>query len=164
MPSVPKFLASFALVFWLAPVLAFVAQDASPAGDAAESEAPLERAAADRLDGRVLDGDGSPVAGATVRVIRDGLSMWGSGKSADDWVDPVLTTTDDDGAFSVTGLEPVQYRVRCEAPGLAPHNDTYDPGGDPIEARLELGDGLDGVVLDAASGKPLPGARQIYLS
>jgi iron complex outermembrane receptor protein/vitamin B12 transporter len=82
------------------------------------------------LSGTVVDSLGARLAGATVRLLRDG-------QPARD------AKSGDDGTFSFTGLAPDRYQVQAEAPGFEPK--TSDPvfigqgARVSIEVPLEIG-------------------------
>ncbi|HEY5908830.1 MAG TPA: carboxypeptidase-like regulatory domain-containing protein, partial [Vicinamibacteria bacterium] len=67
------------------------------------------------LAGRVADGRGQPVAGATISV-EPGRALF----AGDDWVpEPLIARAGADGAFLVPGVAESQNRLRVEAPGFA---------------------------------------------
>ena len=72
--------------------------------------APLG-AQASGVVGRVTDGDGRPVPGATVRVL------------APDGAGPAATRTENTGGFQLASLAPGSYRLRVERVGYAPHEE-----------------------------------------
>jgi len=99
-----------------------------------------------RLEGRVLDGDGEPLAGAM-------LSLAGRHRSV---------PADKDGSFSLQDLEPGPYRLVAAAPGFRPAR--RDIGLAAGERRklstieLQPGREIRGYVRDARSKEGLAGA------
>jgi hypothetical protein len=98
------------------------------------------------LEGRLLDGDEKPIAGATLRLERSQRS----------------TASDRVGAFSFDGLVPGRYRLTAAAPGYrAVARDLDLLAGERRSlgvVRLSPAERLFGEVVDAASGEPVAGA------
>ena len=99
------------------------------------------------LAGRVVDGVGFPVRGASVRIDSD-----------DRGADGRLATTDEHGRFSITGLAPGDF-------SLAVSHDKFPPAtgkgktGEPVAVTLPFGGGIAGEVRDSHTGGPVTGAR-----
>jgi RNA polymerase sigma factor (sigma-70 family) len=88
------------------------------------------------LQGLVVDGDGRPIAGASVEaVLADdhrlrtpgytlaSAEIWNLDSFARATANPQthrLTVTDSNGGYRLRGLQPLRYLVRVRAPGLAP--------------------------------------------
>ncbi|MGH7151416.1 MAG: carboxypeptidase regulatory-like domain-containing protein, partial [Planctomycetota bacterium] len=66
---------------------------------------------------------------------------------------------DPEGRFSVGGLEGKRFRLFVDAEGYAIAHREVEVGTGPVEVALVRGATVRGVVLDDASGAPLPGAR-----
>jgi iron complex outermembrane receptor protein/vitamin B12 transporter len=96
----------------------------------AAAQVPLSAQGQATLSGTVVDSLGARLAGATVRLLREG-------QPAQD------AKSGSDGTFSFTGLAPDRYQVRAEAPGFAAK--TSDPvfvgqgATVSIEVPLEIG-------------------------
>ncbi|MFW6198186.1 MAG: tetratricopeptide repeat protein [Acidobacteriota bacterium] len=87
-------------------------------------------AQAGRLAGQVVDQDGDPVAGVTVRLQNEDRAI------------DVEVVTDDDGRFSRTGLEPgLSYRLTIDAEGYLPVRQEIrlDEGGSEVQIELQGG-------------------------
>jgi len=113
------------------------------------------------LIGLVTDSEGNAVPGATVRVLADGLSMWHRERHVTDWVDPSIVAADDQGRFEVTGITAELLTIRAEAPGRGPRSLIELSPNDAALLQLERERRVEGTVLEARSGDPLPGARVI---
>ncbi|AKJ07253.1 Hypothetical protein AA314_08879 [Archangium gephyra] len=113
--------------------------EATPPGDAS-------------LAGRVVDGSGRAVAGALVSVT-SAASAWprlyGDALGYEQ-------VTDEEGRFTVEGLEPGSYDVTARLMGLSP-GELRDvaPGRKDLVLTLGQGARLVGTVRDAATGKPM---------
>ena len=107
------------------------------------------------LEGRLLDGDERPIAGATLTLERSQRLQpsQGSERSA---------ASDRAGAFSFDGLVPRRYRLTAAAPGyraVARDLDLLAGERRSLGAlRLSPAERLFGKVVDAASGEPVAGA------
>lgn len=98
-----------------------------------------------RLDGTVIDGDGKPVANATVSARDFGR----------------LRTTGADGKFSIPEIEPAHYDLVIAAPGFRVERQAVDiaPGeAKSLRIELEPGQAVRGLVRDARSQEPVAGA------
>ncbi|MEM9554221.1 MAG: carboxypeptidase-like regulatory domain-containing protein [Acidobacteriota bacterium] len=111
-----------------------------------------------RIDGRVVDDEGEPVAGASVLALRLGES---SRRES-------MVETDDDGLFSLAGLEPGAVEIQAsegERTSAWQTVDVVEGTGDalavdaPIELALRDTERLTGTVV--ARGGPVPGAQLI---
>ena len=116
--------------------------------------APASRA----IRGRVVDTDGRPLSGATVRVLQQGLSMDRRDRQPASWIDPTVVQTEDDGSFVAKGLLNSEYVVRAVAPGYAPNTVAPVLAGTSLTVPLQTGHAVRGTVLDAETERPLPGA------
>lgn len=102
------------------------------------------------LTGRVRDGTGDAIEGATVRV-RSSIPSTGAALQAQ-------ARTGDDGLFRLPGVAPSGLRVEVRAPGFRGHELLADQQT-PIDVLLRRADGfVRGVVLDEA-GAAVAGAR-----
>ncbi|MBK7875302.1 MAG: sigma-70 family RNA polymerase sigma factor [Planctomycetes bacterium] len=119
------------------------------------------------LSGRVLDADGSPLAGARIRASRaqPPRVVWRADGFAERDAPPVETTSSADGAYALVGLAqgPVELEVRLD--GFAPWSTTLGaaPVGRAVErrdVRLERGALVSGR-LTLASGGPAVGAEVV---
>ncbi len=104
--------------------------------------------------GRVLDSEARPIAGMPVTLK---LNHPIAGTT---WSPPVRTG--DDGGFRFDGLsrELDGYEAFVDARvGYQPAEAPLHPGGTPTEIRLERGHVIEGRVLDARTGWPIPGVE-----
>ena len=121
------------------------AQQVPPAGGAVAAVA--EAGAGGALRGRVLDGEGRPVAHAQVAVYGPGAATG----------TPRGVAVDADGRFAVAGLPAGRYRVRVTAVGYAPAERAWDaPGG-----GAAAGDGRPLAVTLERRGAELAGVRVV---
>ncbi len=136
-----------ALALLLLPVFAWIAIPSRSAPIAANASAPVGSAglldeegdpvdARRKISGHVVADDGSPVAGATVTLTRDKLSVGNK-------------TTDRNGAFSFTSADG-QLEVRATRAGFAPSTTSVPAGGDiaDLEVTLSKVAGVSGTVID----------------
>jgi hypothetical protein len=115
------------------------------AGAGAESPVTLVLDAGQVLAGRVVDGDGAPVAGATVTAQR-----FGGGANVSE-----RRTTLEDGTFRVGGIEGKGFMLRAEKAGFVPTSlNGQEAGRDPVTVVLQKGGAVFGVVTDA-EGAPV---------
>jgi beta-lactamase regulating signal transducer with metallopeptidase domain len=121
-------------------------------GRAGTVKVDLRFAATAEASGRVAAPDGRPLAGIDVHLELEN-------PSAINFMD-TPTTTDRDGRFRFSGLNSGvgPYYVRA-APrrDYQPAQATVVPGGAPAEIKLERGRIIEGRVLDAVTGWPIPG-------
>jgi protocatechuate 3,4-dioxygenase beta subunit len=129
-----------------------------PAGGSTESSAAEESTDAMRIRGQVIDEAGVPLAGATVRVLRQGLSHDRRDAQPETWTEPVIVVTGDDGIFSTDDLTGTAYMVRVEVPERAPTTVENIPAGAWLSLHVRPGHGLRGKVIDADSGRPVVAA------
>jgi tetratricopeptide (TPR) repeat protein len=83
-----------------------------------------------RMEGKVTDEKGGPVAGATVKLERDGYG------------DGTTLKTDKKGRWAIAGIGAARWNVDIEAPGYAPKKVSIDLPSEsarlaPIEIKLE---------------------------
>jgi hypothetical protein len=112
--------------------------------------------ASEGIGGRVLDGRGSPVAGATVKLIphpAEDLWRWG----APDRPAVATTTSGKDGTFLVGPAPEGRLKVRAEAEGYAPTSQQVARRGTRVDLILDVGGTLALKVRDMAN-KPVAGA------
>lgn len=91
---------------------------------ASAGDASLRQDSRTLRKGRVVDGDGRPVAGALVAVV------WGTAPTRD-----IGRRTNDEGAFQV-GLEPGHYRIQATAKGAV--GEVEVEGGDGGEILIQI--------------------------
>ena len=104
------------------------------------------------ISGKVVNESGQPLPNVTVYVRTTGST-----------VNPFVASTDREGAFQVTGLDPAAYYVSASAPAYTqPFRDassgpipTYRPG-DSVTLTLIKGGAVTGTVINAA-GDPVVG-------
>jgi 5-hydroxyisourate hydrolase-like protein (transthyretin family) len=111
------------------------------------------------LSGQITGPDGKPFADAVVNLtasvhFADGPS-WGTGAGK--------MTTGADGRFGFEHVNPKlagHYELRVEAgPGYQRTQIEIKPSTRPIDIKLQQGYSLTGVLLDDATGWPIPGAQ-----
>jgi protocatechuate 3,4-dioxygenase beta subunit len=125
------------------------------AGGSTESSAVEEPADVGRIRGQVTDDAGEPIAGATVRVLRQGLSHARRDTRPEAWTDPVVVETGEDGVFAAGGLTGTAFTVRAEAQDRAPTTVENIPAGAWLSLHVRQGHDLHGKVIDSASGRPV---------
>jgi 5-hydroxyisourate hydrolase-like protein (transthyretin family) len=111
------------------------------------------------VSGRVTAPDGKPFADAAVTLtasVRFGEGpSWGTGAGR--------VTTGPDGRFAfehVNAKLPGRYELRVEAgPGYQRVQMEITPSSRPVNIELEQGHGLSGILLDDATGWPIPDAQ-----
>jgi hypothetical protein len=117
------------------------------------SEGTGDTPSSESLAGRVVDGSGTGVSGALISV-DSAASAWPKTYGDAHGYEQV---TDDEGHFTVEGLEPGSYDVTAKLMGLSP-GELRDVAAGRKDLVLTLGQGarLVGTVRDAATGKPMP--------
>jgi hypothetical protein len=122
----------------------------------AQQPAPTPKRAAEPvtgvIEGKVVNENGQPLAGATVFVRP--INSPGTGRT---------TTSDVDGSFRVTGLEPALYVVSGNAPAYTtapsdPFAPTYYRIGDTVRVEMIRGGAITGTVTNAL-GEPVVAVR-----
>ncbi|WP_406700749.1 M56 family metallopeptidase [Singulisphaera sp. Ch08] len=106
--------------------------------------------------GRVIGPDGRPIRGLPVTLKLD------HSQARTTWDPPTLT--DREGRFQFDNLssEFGPYRAALDLrKEYQPAEETLNPGGPPVEIRLAFGQVVEGRILDAATGWPIPGV-EIY--
>ncbi|HEV8376306.1 MAG TPA: carboxypeptidase regulatory-like domain-containing protein, partial [Candidatus Polarisedimenticolia bacterium] len=111
------------------------------------------------LSGQVLD-DSTGLPATIFNVALTPESSWGF---VPWWSSQQARTFEDaEGRFRIEGLRPQTYRLNVKARGYKPtvlEGVRVDPGeSSPVEVRLETGAALRGVVRDAETRNPVPGA------
>jgi hypothetical protein len=110
---------------------------------AAEQREDLVLVVADAmLAGTLDDTSGAPVAAATIEIV---------GGSADGRRAVVGV----DGTFSIDQLPAGPVQLRISHPDYPPHQLTAIAGAERVRLRLPVGGGIDGAVIEAASGSPI---------
>jgi hypothetical protein len=132
----------------------FASMSAHPVLAQQLSEGRTEEARSDAISGRVVNESGQPIANATVLV--RAFNSQGQGN---------VTTTDNDGNFRVSSLEPMAYLVSASMPAYTatprvPTNNqpTYYRVGDSVKLELIKGGVVTGTVTTSA-GEPVVGVR-----
>lgn len=103
-----------------------------------------------RVDGRVTDSDGTPLS-------RVGITVW---KPGEEWTYSRSATTDEQGRFTVSGMEAGSYRVEASlleegVERMASQAvQLRDNGRAEVSLRFETGWNLSGLVVDEA-GQPV---------
>ncbi len=117
------------------------------------------------IRGRIVDGQGRPVAGAKVSAqLRLTLLIFASpgGYQLFHERGHFDAAAENDGRFAITGLTKGMYGLKVVAPGLAWRARDVPIGPDlqPAEAEITLdqGDAITGVVRDS-EGRPIAGAK-----
>ena len=115
----------------------------------------------DAVEGRVVDDQGRPIAGASVHWVAAGWSG-----NVEQLPETSRTSTDADGRFrfahvnpGFVAMIPGHVVLIAKAPGHEPGvaNVLLRPGSPPVEFRLGPGKTLAGRVVDA-EGRPIDGA------
>ncbi len=122
-----------------------------------EVEIRLPRTAAS--SGRVLSPDGLPLRDAPVSLALDNPIVGTS------WGPPVLT--DHDGRFQFDDLAADRdgYAVKLDfRKDFQPVKAPLRPGGAPVEIQVERGGRLEGRVVEASSGRPIPGVAMYAMT
>ncbi len=122
-----------------------------------QNDLTIELRPATAVAGRVFDGEGTPIAGATVRAVS--LFAFGSGAG-----DLGQATTDATGGFEIDALPAGRIQIRAEAEGFPSRSSgrsivlVEGETVDDVEIILERGAAIVGVV-KSPSGTPVVGAR-----
>src|SRR5689334_22303636 len=98
------------------------------------------------ISGRVVNDSGQPLAGASLFV-----------RPVNPLATPRNTTTDADGTFRLSGLEPALYTIIATAPAYATdatNSPTYYRLGDSVNLELVRGGVITGTVTNSA-GDPV---------
>lgn len=126
-----------------------LARNREPQNESARPRAPRN---SQSLEGKVVSEEGQPIKSATVTV-----RSKEKGPLSD-----VQTTTDEEGAFSISELEPGLYEVGVAALGFVRHLDPgeqrYFAPGDPVTITMRTGGVITGRVTDTA-GQPVTGVK-----
>ncbi|MEO1697065.1 MAG: carboxypeptidase regulatory-like domain-containing protein [Planctomycetota bacterium] len=106
------------------------------------------------LEGRVVDGTGAPVAGASV------VASWAGGATT--FAQSARGECDEEGRFVLLGVRAGAWRVRGSADGFAPSapvDATVEgaSGAEPVRLTLRRGASVELVVTDSSSGAPRVG-------
>ena len=116
---------------------------------AAAPKIPARDSAPPVFEGTVTGPDGKPVSNAAVVI----------SSPADMFEPPIVVRSDAEGRFRVTARRRGSHTVRVEAAGFAARTIEKSRPGAPLRVALAKGGTIEGVVKDAASGEPVPGAR-----
>lgn len=123
-------------------------------GSKATEQVELRLAKPEAAGGQVVGPDGKPVAGVEVTLTFDAKYAGTS------WSPP--TPTDRDGRFSFDDLNPTlgRYDVKIDSRrDYQPAEAALTPGGPPVEIRLVRGRVVSGRVVEAKTGRPIPGVE-----
>jgi RNA polymerase sigma-70 factor (ECF subfamily) len=131
------------------------------AGTTVRCKLVLERAGGE-VAGRVLDGNGRPIAGARLRLGEFHREAYRQTEDGTDVSETyfVMTRTDASGAFSFTGFRPGTTELVARARGFAPWRGTVTVSLD-VTARVDVPLGMAAIVRGTVSdseGKPVDGA------
>ena len=104
------------------------------------------------IDGKVVNESGQPMAGASVFI--RAVNSFGGGRT---------TSSDVDGNFRVSGLEPALYVITSNAPAYTtalgdPFTPTYYRIGDTVRVEMIRGGAITGTVTNAL-GEPIVAMR-----
>jgi uncharacterized GH25 family protein len=109
-----------------------------------------------KIAGKVLNPEGAPVAGASIKLKEVGggrQQYWGGPDN-----DPVAATTDAAGAFSIRGLGKGPFTVTARASSFSDGVENNVEGGrEDLVINLKAGLAIEGIVVDEVTGAPIPG-------
>ncbi len=120
----------------------------------------LVLAPAERIEGRVLDPEGRPVAGAEIASVSAFGVRGGETPLPEVWtIGPpeARARSAADGSFLLEELAPFDYYWTLDHPGFQPWNEYHSPADGFLEIRLDRGLELVGRIL-GANGSPIAGA------
>ncbi|MGH9867133.1 MAG: carboxypeptidase regulatory-like domain-containing protein [Candidatus Polarisedimenticolia bacterium] len=131
------------------------------AGEPPKDLGRAELAGGRRLQGRVVDPGGKPIAGVRVtgsarQTVRMGPFAMRT-RASQETAPPPAATTGKDGSFVLEGLPERPVVLRAYAAGFAPHTLPEPRAGGPLTLHLTQGLPLTGRVVTPA-GEPAPGA------
>jgi beta-lactamase regulating signal transducer with metallopeptidase domain len=109
--------------------------------------------------GRVLDPDGRPLRDAPVSLVLEDPLVGTS------WNPPILTDKDGRFRFDDLAADRDGYVVRLKfRKDYQPVRATLQSGGAPIEIQVERGRRLEGQVVEASTGRPIPGVEMFAMT
>lgn len=113
------------------------------------------------ISGVVRSSDGLPIEGAKVIGFPENAGFLTIGNAISDVLtERLVAATDSSGAFRLRGVPKGQYRLSARARGFAAGTlAAVSTGGEPVTFLLEPGVRISGLVVDAATGEPVPDAR-----
>ena len=138
--------------------LASAAEPAKPV-----KPAPKPQPTTATVGGRVAGPDTKPIAGAIVRVLPKSDDAAPRFRRSRELPAPTVAKTKEDGTFSIAGLSGSKFRVRVEAPALAPFQADDVPAGASLRVNLKPGVARSGRVLDMATREPVAGATVVAI-
>lgn len=110
-----------------------------PDSGAQELVLTMPRSGVAAVAGRVVDGNGRPIARAFVHLQQGGTMQIGAGARYLMPPPPAITNTDADGRFAVATLRPGKRRLYVYAEGLAPHFSAFElAAGERREVDVRL--------------------------
>ncbi|MHC4469779.1 MAG: sigma-70 family RNA polymerase sigma factor [Planctomycetota bacterium] len=143
-----------------APAAADATVASAEGGGAGASRAPSTSTEAlhgpppdDVAEVAILSRDGTPASGAEVLLLRRPLDV-----RAERPDEVARATTDDSGRVRFPAVPFARYMLKIDHPDHAVTGDVECFGGNVTEVRLRAGGVLHGVVKEAESGRPIPGA------
>jgi len=101
-----------------------------------------------QIVGNVVDPEGNPIAGATVRIV----------SSTTRKRTPVLSETGEDGKFVATELDGQSFWLHFDAEGYGPRIQTDVEANGSVAVQLGRGHRILGWVVDSETSEALPGA------
>jgi protocatechuate 3,4-dioxygenase beta subunit len=121
------------------------------AGEGARKKDETREKGSGFISGRVVGEAGEPLAGVSIAIMPRGYAQFSR---------PQRTTTDEEGNFNITGLDPGLYNVNAYIPGYVMDTDpstsrpyAYRPG-DTATVRLIKGGVITGTITDP-QGEPV---------